>query len=438
VTGHNGSWFCDPACVPSGPENRGGYTFQWQRCDATGAGCVNIANADEQDYVVQADDRGSTLRVAVTATNYDCNANNQDCRYSSATAFSSVTAVVPGSPPFVPPPPPDPEVGPPVSMALPVAAGLPQEGQTLTASTGDWNGHQPLGFTYQWTRCAASGSGVCSAIAGATSVSYPVGVADVGSTLRVAVTATNEFGTASATSQPTVIVVVIPNIVPAAMSPPGVFGTAREGSTLTAAAGSWSGSPTPTFSFAWLRCAREGGACLPIAGATGATYTAGAADGGRSLKVLVTATNRAGSATAASPPTAIVDPKGLLHLVDGRESVPASGVLFPDGLRIDSTRFTTRDGRTIRATLHVSDSRGYVVRGALVSLRPVRQGEAASGQARATTSDGTVTLMLTVGAAKRAQGGKLTLIVRATKRGDDPGRSVANRVRVTLKLRARR
>lgn len=67
VTGHNGSWFCDPACVPSGPENRGGYAFQWQRCDAAGAQCADIAGAASQNYVVAAADRGSTLRVAVTA-----------------------------------------------------------------------------------------------------------------------------------------------------------------------------------------------------------------------------------------------------------------------------------------------------------------------------------------------------------------------------------
>jgi hypothetical protein len=436
VTGHNGSWFCEPACVPSGPENRGGYEFQWQRCDAAGAQCANIADADEQNYTVAAADRGSTLRVAVTATNYDCNAHGVDCRYSSATAFSAVTSAVPGAPPAPPPPPPPPpgpDDGPPISNALPVVAGVAQQGQTLTASSGDWSGVAPIGYTYRWNRCGAS----CATIAGATGTRYTAGSADVGAKLTVTVTATNELGSATANSAPSSVVAPIPSEAPVSMSPPAVFGTPKEGATLTVAPGSWSGSPAPVFSFGWLRCERAFGLCLPIVGADGPHYVLRAEDGGRELRAVVTASNSAGTATAASAPTGVVAPSGLLHLLDGRDSVPANGVTPPDRLRIDRARFRFAGAGTVVATLHVSDTRGYVVRGALVSIRPARNGEISSARPGTTSTDGTATVFFTVGAARRSRGGNLVLVVRATRRGDDSRSSVAGSVRITLRLRPR-
>jgi hypothetical protein len=432
VTGHNGSWFCDPACVPSGPEDRGGYEFQWQRCDAAGANCANIVDATSQSYLVAPDDRGSTLRVGVTATNYDCNAHGVDCRYSSATAYSAVTAVVPGVPPTPPPPPPPPgpDDGPPISNALPVVAGVPQDGQTLTASSGDWSGLPPLAHSYQWSRCAAS----CTAIGGATGTRYTAGSADVGATLVVTVTAKNSLGSAAVTSARTAVVAAVPNVAPVSMAPPVVFGTPKEGGTLTAVPGSWSGSPAPTFSFGWLRCDHWSGFCLPIAGADGPNYVLRAEDGGRELRAVVTASNRAGTATATSPPTSVVAPAGLLQLLDGRESVPATSVVAPDRLRLDRVRFRFIDARTIVGTFHVSDTRGYVVRGALVSLQPARARETTTPRPVASSAGGDATLRLVVGRAKLARGGTLVLVVRVTRRGGTDA-SVAARVRVTLRLR---
>jgi hypothetical protein len=431
VTGHNGSWFCDPACVPSGPENRGGYEFQWQRCDAAGAGCGNITGAAEQNYLVAAVDRGSTLRVAVTATNYDCNAINQDCRYSSATAYSAVTAVVPGVPPSPPPapPPPGPDDGPPVSNAVPLVAGLARDGQTLTASPGDWSGQWPIGYAYQWSRCFAA----CAAISGATGTSYIAGSADISATLRVTVTATNALGSSAATSPPTGVVEAVPAAAPVSMAPPAIFGTPKQGATLTAVPGSWSGSPAPAYAYGWLRCDHGSGLCLPIEWADAANYVLRAEDGGRELRVVVTASNTAGTATATSPPTAVVAPAGLLRLLDGRESVPASSVVFPDLLRLDRVRLRFAGPRTVVGSFHVSDTRGYVVRGALVSVRPARAGETTTPRPVATSAGGDAALRFTVSRAKLERGGALVLVVRATRRGDGAA-SVTARVRVALRL----
>jgi hypothetical protein len=432
ITGHNGSWFCNPACVPGGPENRGGYSFQWQRCDAGGSACVDIASAAQQNYVVAAADRGSTLRVAVTATNWDCDVLLIDCRYSSATAFSAVTAVVPGVPPAppAPPPPPEPDEGPPISNALPVVAGLARQGQTLTASAGDWSGLEPIEYTYRWRRCKAA----CTLVAGATETTYLVGSADLGATLEVTVTATNELGSATATSAPTAVVTSVPIEAPAAMSPPAVYGTPKQGATLTAVPGAWSGSPAPSFAYGWLRCGREPGACLPIEGADSENYVLRAEDGGRNLRVVVTARNSAGVATATSPPTGVVAPTGLLHLLDGRESVPASTVVPPDRIVVGVRRVRFVGARTLLASAHVTDTRGYVIRGALVSLRPARAGETSSAAATSATS-GDASLRFTVSRSKLARGGTLVLLVRASRRGEN-GQSVATQLRLVLRLRA--
>jgi hypothetical protein len=67
------------------------------------------------------------------------------------------------------------------------------EGQTLTASPGSWSGNPAPTFTYQWSRCDNTGAN-CSTILNATSSTYLLAPADVGSTMMVAVTASNSSG----------------------------------------------------------------------------------------------------------------------------------------------------------------------------------------------------------------------------------------------------
>jgi hypothetical protein len=65
-------------------------------------------------------------------------------------------------------------------------------GEALTVSNGTWTGGV-TSYTYQWQRCDENGN-ACIAISGATSKSYGVRNDDVGSTLRVEVTAHNAAG----------------------------------------------------------------------------------------------------------------------------------------------------------------------------------------------------------------------------------------------------
>jgi hypothetical protein len=89
---------------------------------------------------------------------------------------------------------------------------------------------------------------------------------------------------------------------------PTVSGSAVQGRTLTASAGTWSGIPAPSFSYQWERCNQTGQACNAISGAAGAgsVYVVQSGDVGQTLVVVVTATNSAGAPTAQSLPTAVV------------------------------------------------------------------------------------------------------------------------------------
>jgi hypothetical protein len=87
---------------------------------------------------------------------------------------------------------------------------------------------------------------------------------------------------------------------------PQVSGAAALGQTLSASTGTWSGTPTPSFSYQWQRCDQNGQSCIPISGSTGASYTAQRADVGVTVRDVITAVNGAGSASAASAVTARV------------------------------------------------------------------------------------------------------------------------------------
>jgi GH25 family lysozyme M1 (1,4-beta-N-acetylmuramidase) len=91
---------------------------------------------------------------------------------------------------------------PPVAIDAPTLAGVPETGQVLSASTGTWQANPAPTLSYQWQRCTDTTAGTCVAIAKAFTSTYTLSAADVGSTLRVVVTATSRARSAWSASTP--------------------------------------------------------------------------------------------------------------------------------------------------------------------------------------------------------------------------------------------
>ena len=204
---------------------------------------------------------------------------------------------------------------PPSNTALPTIAGEAQQGQVLSAAAGSWSGTQPISYAYQWQRCDTSGAN-CANVGSATST-YTVTSADVGSTIVVAVTASNSGGSATASSVPTSVVAASP---PSNVSPPTISGSAQQGQTLTASPGTWSGALPISFAYQWQRCDTSGANCANIGSASSSSYMLTSADVGATIVVAVTASNSPGSGTAVSTATAVVQASSDTLFSDGFES----------------------------------------------------------------------------------------------------------------------
>jgi GH25 family lysozyme M1 (1,4-beta-N-acetylmuramidase) len=166
------------------------FSYQWSRCDAAGANCLSISGANRESYRPVSADVGHALEIVVTAAS----------TAGSATAVSAPTAAV--SPSGTP------TTSPPANVKPPQILGTAQDGRVLRSTVGTWTG-SPTKFTYRWRRCNATGAS-CVAITRATRSHRTLTPDDIGSTLSLVVTATGKGGSASATTEPTGVVVAAP------------------------------------------------------------------------------------------------------------------------------------------------------------------------------------------------------------------------------------
>ena len=341
LAGNRGQWSPSPSS----------FEYSWLRCDRSGGGCDAIGGARSTAYVLTSADAGHTIRFRVKASSSG----------GSRTATSAQTAVVSSAQR-------------PANTAPPTVSGAPQEGQPLNGHRGQWS-NSPKDFDYRWLRCDRSG-GSCAAIGGATGSTYSLTHADVGTTLRFRVTATNEHGATSATSVPTAVIVAAAPNRPVNTAPPTISGTPRQGSTLSGGRGEWGNGPT-RFDYAWLRCDRAGGSCAAIAGATAPAYTLGSADVGNTLRLRVQASNAGGSTIATSVPSAVIaaappppSPPRASGCPAGGNPDDAAKISPPARLLVDalttSPRIVTAGTRTLVVRFHVTSTCGGPVRGALV------------------------------------------------------------------------
>lgn len=322
----------------------------------------------------------------------------------------------------------------PANTGEPVISGMTLEGQVLSTTNGSWSGTQPMTFSYRWVRCGADGGAPdgsnCSPISGANGKTYTLRGGDVGFRLRVRVTATNSSGSARVASNPTA---TIAGRRPQNVSAPTISGSAVENATLQASTGTWTGQPTITFSYRWLRCNASGGGCRDIASATASSYVVRHDDVTHTIRVRVTAHNNAGSRDATSARTGVVQPagpSGIITLPNGERSIPVTSVPNDQRLIVSDVVFSPsvvksqRDPITVR--VRVKDTRGFVVRGALVFIRATPR-VTSGGDHQPTATDGWVTYQLVPNAnfPKPRSGYNVQFFVKAYRTGDPPLAGVA-------------
>ena len=273
-----------------------GYTYQWIR---TAAGVdTNISGATASTYTLVAADLGTTIKVRVSFTD---DASNDETLTSAATAAVSAAPNTPAT-------------------GAPTITGTAQVGQTLTADTTaimDADGLTNVSYTYQWIRVDG---GTETNIASATASTYTLVAADLGTTIKVTVSFTDDASNAETlTSAATAAVSAAANTP--ATGAPTITGTAQVGQTLTAgttAIMDADGLTNVSYTYQWIRV--DGGTETNISGATASTHTLVAADQGKTIKVRVSFTDDASNAeTLTSTATAVVSaaPNTLPSASDG-------------------------------------------------------------------------------------------------------------------------
>jgi len=216
------------------------------------------------------------------------------------------------------------------------AKGLKADGITgpLTYAVMDRILVSAASLSYSWFACSsavpvatATLPSSCVVLSPAvTSTTFTPTAAQVGKFLSVRVTGSRAgVNSTLYTAAPVAV-----GTAPSNTTSPTVSGTARVGSTLSSVAGAWAGSPAPTVSTTWVRCATAQSTsrttlatgCATIPAATGATYAVTTADLGAFIAAGETATNTVSITTVFSPTSAVVVPAPSPTPTPGATSTP--------------------------------------------------------------------------------------------------------------------
>jgi endoglucanase len=191
-----------------------------------------------------------------------------------------------------------------------------------------------------WLNGAAKGT--------TASTSYSFSGLACGTSFTVAVDAYDAAGNHSQRASISASTSACAGTPPYDTTPPSISGTAQVGQTLTASNGSWTGTAPISYADQWQDCDSAGANCTSIAGATGSTYTVASGDQSHTVRVRVTGTNSAGSSSAMSAQTAVVQgtppPSGGLH-VSGNRLLDANGNLVRlHGVNYSGTEYACIQG----------------------------------------------------------------------------------------------
>ena len=238
-----------------------------------------------------------------------------------------------------------------LATGAPTITGTAQVGQTLTAGTAaimDADGLTSVSYTYQWIRVATDNTE--TNIASATASAYTLVDADLGTTLKVRVSFTDDASNAETlTSAATAAVAAAPNTP--ATGAPTITGTAQVGQTLTASTtgiADADGLTSPGYTYQWIRVATDNSE-TNIASAT-VTYTLVAADQGTTIKVTVsfiddannpeTRTSAATAAVAAAPNTPATGAPTITGTAQVGQTLTAGTTAIMDANGLTSVSYT--------------------------------------------------------------------------------------------------
>jgi hypothetical protein len=254
--------------------------------------------------------------------------------------------------------------------------------------------------------------------------------------MRVQVTATNSAGSQTAASNPTSTVVG----PPVNTAGPTIKGSLITGQVITADPGTWTGRQPIQYSYRWLRCNSAGGECASVSGSR--SYRLGSDDLGHKMRFYVTAKNAVASRTMISSESAVVAaplPSGAAKLPSGEISIPASSVSNDQRMFVSQVLFSPNPLKSRRQVLTVrvkiQDTRGYVVRDALVFVRSTPR--VTTGGRQPTAMDGWTTFQLVPLASFPAKQGNVQFFVKTYRTGDPPLAGVAGYRLVQVRVATR-
>jgi hypothetical protein len=291
-----------PGTPGPGTDAFGTPAYQWMVC-STPTSCTNGPAATT--FPLTAAEVGSTIEVTESV--------GDTTTPGTVTATSDPTsAVAPLPPPGNTAPP---TIGPPTSAATPLL------GQSLTLTQGAWTNGTTI--TNQWENCIGA---TCTAIPGATGPTYTVGAGDVGRTIDVLESASNDGTTTPVTVHSAQTGVAVAPPVNTVL--PTISGTPQQGQVLTVTPGTWINSPS-SVAEQWWGCAAL--ICTPIPAQTGTSYTVGPGDVGHTIEVVETAFNAAAPApplgvgvAATSAPTATASATSGTSVVAFSQNTPTT------------------------------------------------------------------------------------------------------------------
>ena len=366
-----------------------GATFAFQWVSSSDGADSDIAGATGSSYTLADSDVGAAIKVRASFTD---DAGNSEELTSAPTA--AVAAVAQSNA---------------AATGAPAISGVARAGGTLTATTSgisDADGLSGATFAFQWV---SSSDGADSDIAGATGSSYTLADSDVGATIKVRASFTDDAGNSEELTSPATATVE-PRPNSPATGAPAITGVARAGETLTATTGGISdadGLSGATFAFQWVSSAD--GTDSDIAGATGSSYSLGDGDVGATIKVRASFTDDAGhSEELTSAATATVERRPLTAEFQG---MPAEH----DGRRLFSFELVFSEnfpGKFPYTTLR--DSAFTVTNGRVRGAERVVKGENRRWRikVRPSSSDD-VSITLAAGAVSTASGRPLSNTVSA-------------------------